>query len=302
MFCLPRKKQRRPVGALRTGFLAIVLIAPSWASATMLTVMLESETDLDSLEVGLRQFATYDDLINDIALVPEAFSAINPSASYSTTGLAWDGSNYIVQFERESDADVFEVAYRSYATYDDMLTDTLAFPEQPSAINPSSNYSTTGLTWDGSQYIVQLERETNSDVFEIAYRKYATFDDVLTDTLAAPEQWSAMNPSSLYSTTGLDWDGSNYIVQLEREVDADFFEIAYRRYATFDDVLTDTLAAPEQWSALNPSALYSTTGLASFPMVSVPEPSTFLLLNMGIAGLATGLRRRRSSSTAHPAS
>ncbi|MDH5586833.1 MAG: PEP-CTERM sorting domain-containing protein [Nitrospirota bacterium] len=142
---------------------------------------------------------------------------------------------------------------------------------------------------------VQLESEADVGSNEVLYIAYNSFTD-LTGSIEAGSFFSPVNISGAYSTTGLAYDGSQYIVQLESEADVGSNEVLYITYNSFTD-LTGSIEAGSFFSPVNISGAYSTTGLAYDGNKGssggvIPEPSTMLLFGTGLAGLA-GWRWRK---------
>jgi hypothetical protein len=97
---------------------------------------------------------------------------------------------------------------------------------------------------------------------------------------------------------------ASYTMMFERNTDAaGGSEVAFRTYASFADLLSDTASGPDVFSPINVSALFSTTGLAfngpfnggngggNGGSTGVPEPTGLALFGLGLAAVMAVRRR-----------
>ncbi|MCP5438448.1 MAG: hypothetical protein H6960_09835 [Chromatiaceae bacterium] len=283
----------RNTWALGGGLLIVGSIAVcGQAFAQPFGLMFERDNDVASNELGFNTYATYADILTANA-TSSTFSNINVNAPFSTTGITWDGSQFIVMFERDNDVTSNELGFNTYATYADILTAN-ATSSTFSNINVNAPFSTTGITWDGSQFIVMFERDNDVTSNELGFNTYATYADILTAN-ATSSTFSNINVNAPFSTTGITWDGSQFIVMFERDNDVTSNELGFNTYATYADILTAN-ATSSTFSNINVNAPFSTTGIYFVGDdqgdQQVPGPTPILLMSPVLAGLV--FRRVRS--------
>ncbi len=108
-----------------------------------------------------------------------------------------------LMFERDANSGSgTELAFNSYASYADVLAGT-AVASQFSLIDVAGSFSTTGITRDGSDFLLMFERDTNSGSgTELAFNRYSSYADLLAGTAVA-SQFSLIDVAGSFSTTGL---------------------------------------------------------------------------------------------------
>jgi hypothetical protein len=282
---------------------AIALVTGLWTppvTATFITMFEQNTEDVATNELVFRTYATFDDMADNLPSAPDRISPINIASSFDTSGLAWDGTQFIVMFEQNTeDVATNELVFRTYATFDDMADNLPSAPDRISPINIASSFDTSGLTWDGTQFIVMFEQNTEDVATnELVFRTYATFDDMADNLPSAPDRISPINIASSFDTSGLAWDGTQFIVMFEQNTeDVATNELVFRTYATFDDMADNLPSAPDRVSPINIASSFDTSGLAWVPgdgggVGTAPEPATFALLGLGLAGLAVSRGRK----------
>jgi hypothetical protein len=282
---------------------AIALVTGLWTppvTATFITMFEQNTEDVATNELVFRTYATFDDMADNLPSAPDRISPINIASSFDTSGLTWDGTQFIVMFEQNTeDVATNELVFRTYATFDDMADNLPSAPDRISPINIASSFDTSGLTWDGTQFIVMFEQNTEDVATnELVFRTYATFDDMADNLPSAPDRISPINIASSFDTSGLAWDGTQFIVMFEQNTeDVATNELVFRTYATFDDMADNLPSAPDRVSPINIASSFDTSGLAWVPgdgggVGTAPEPATFALLGLGLAGLAVSRGRK----------
>jgi hypothetical protein len=265
------------------------------AVAAPFVVLLESNANMDAgQEIFLVTYNSYADLLSNNQ-ASSTFSQLNINASYSVGGLTYDGSQFHVLLESNTNMDagqeVFLVTYNSYA---DLLSNNQA-SSAFSQLNINASYSAGGLTYDGSQFHVLLESNANMDagqeVFLVSYNSYA---DLLSNNQAS-SAFSQLNINASYSAGGLTYDGSQFHVLLESNANMDasqeVFLVSYNSYA---DLLSNNQAS-SAFSQLNINASYSAGGLTALNTGNggnvVSEPATMVLVLIGLGFLSVFVRR-----------
>jgi len=141
---------------------------------------------------------------------------------------------------------------------------------------------------------VMFERDENAGSGdELAFNTYATLNDVLTGNQSS-STFSTIDVNGPFSTTGLTWDGSQFVVMFERDENAGSGdELAFNTYATFNDLLTGNQSS-STFSTIDVNGPFTTTGIdARFSESSiVPEPATVVLMGLGLVGLGYAGRRK----------
>ncbi len=145
---------------VKQGFLAIAktviftfFVVATFTTPSQASVIVQFESNADRAGGQELFYFTYPTLAALLGNQPSSGSAsqIDVNASFSTTGLAFDGSQFIVQFE--SDADRVggqELFYFTYPTLAALLGNQ---PSSGSAsqIDVNASFSTTGLAFEGNK-------------------------------------------------------------------------------------------------------------------------------------------------------
>jgi hypothetical protein len=150
---------------------------------------------------------------------------------------------------------------------------------------------------------VMFERNDNGNAGqELAFISFPSFDALIGD-VGGSTSFSQINVNAAFNTTGLTFDGSNYIVMFERIDNGDAGqELAFISFPSFDALIGD-VGGSTSFSQINVNAAFNTTGLMAQvdfgggepPPPPVPLPPALALLLAGMAGLAgAGLRGRRT--------
>ena len=102
----------RKTWALGAGLLIAVC---GQAFAQPFGLMFERDNNVVSNELGFNTYDTYADILAANA-TSSVFSNINVNAPFSTTGITWDGSQFIVMFERDDNVVSNELGFNTYDT------------------------------------------------------------------------------------------------------------------------------------------------------------------------------------------
>lgn len=156
------------------------------------------------------------------------------------------------------------------------------------------------LSAEAAPVRVMFERDADVADNELVFRSYASFDDMADNLPSGPDRVSPINISGVFSTTGLTWDGQQYVVMFERDADVADNELVFRTYADFDDLVHNLPSGPDRVSPINISGVFSTTGLAfewtaDPPPQPVPEPASLSLAGLALL-LAAAARMRWTRS------
>ena len=225
-------------------------------------------TPFDDDFVGYVAYTTFDDLINDTNRNGPYANGLRLAPTASTTGIAYDGQHYIVQYETDPGTPFDDdfVGYVAYTTFDDLINDTNRNGPYANGLRLAPTASTTGIAYDGQHYIVQYETDpgTPFDDDFVGYVAYATFDDLINDTNRNGPYANGLRLAPTASTTGIAYDGQHYIVQYETDPGTPFDDdfVGYVAYATFDDLINDTNRNGPYANGLRLAPTASTTGIA----------------------------------------
>jgi len=183
--------------------LAFLMLFSGKAIAEPFGIMFESDqNEIGGSELAFNSYASLADILGANA-TSSVFSDINVNAPFSTTGITWDGSQFIVMFESDqNEIGGSELAFNTYASLTDILGAT-ATSSTFSDINVNAPFTTTGITFDGSQFIIMFESDQN-DIggSELAFNTYASLTDIL-DANATSSTFSDINVNAPFTSSGL---------------------------------------------------------------------------------------------------
>ncbi|GGX73452.1 PEP-CTERM sorting domain-containing protein [Saccharospirillum salsuginis] len=274
---------------------AVLYLGLAQTHAMPIDILLESDTDSDAgSELFLANFNDYQSLI-DATVNSSSFSQLNLNSTFSSGGLAFDGSSYQLLLESDSDADAgSELFIASFDSYQNLIDGNVS-SSSFSQLNLNSTFSSGGLAFDGSSYQLLLESDADSDAGSEVFM--ASFDSLqsLLDGTVASSSFSQLNINANFSSGGLAFDGSAYQLLLESDADSDAgSEVFLASFDSFQSLLDGTVAS-SSFSQLNINANFSAGGFVAYAPedpVAVSEPATLGLLILGLGALM--LRHRRT--------
>jgi hypothetical protein len=292
--------------ALAAGSLALASMAQA-TTTTAYQLLLQSRVDTAAPnEVYLASFASLDDVITETIGSPTGFTDIDVTPDYQIAGMTWDGAAYRVLLQSRADtAAPAEVFLASFATLDDLFSETLGSPTEFTQIGVTPDFQIAGLTWDGTAYRVVLQSRVDAAApNEVYVASFATLDDLMSETVGTPSGFTEINVTPDYRISDLTWDGAAYRVLLQSRADtAAPTEVFLASFATLDDLFSETLGSPTEFTQIDVTPAFQIVGFSSVttvmpPPPAVPEPTTWSLLIIGFG--ATGfVMRRRSVAGVH---
>jgi hypothetical protein len=246
-------------------------LSVSQAHADPFRLLLESNADRASgSEVFYVTYDNYANVLSDNSAIGQ-FGDIDINESFSAGGLTYDGQ-YRLLLESNADASGGgEVYFVTYNSFTDVVSDNQA-SAQYGSLDINELYGAGGLAFDGTQYILMLERNDDaSGGSEVFFLTYETFADVLADNETSA-QFGALDINESYSAGGLTYDGIQYHLLLERNLDASAgAEAFYVSYNSFADLLSNT-SASSSFGSIDINEGYSAGGFVA-EFTPVPEPA-----------------------------
>ncbi len=286
------------------------------ASASTFHVMFESDLDLPagSSELAILSYNSIADIVSNTPF-SSVFTDLGVSDGYSTRGFTFDGSDFHVMFESDLDLPPgsSELAVLSYHSIADIVSNS-AFNSVFTDLGVADGYSTTGFTFDGTDFQVMFESDLDlpPGSSELAILSYHSIADIVSNS-AFGSVFTDLGVADGYSTTGFTFDGSDFHVMFESDLDLPpgSSELAILSYHSIADIVSNS-AFSSVFTDLGVADGYSTTGIAFVPdarMGAVPLPSSLslmaaammLLLARGTIGLRREVRGPGSSCRAFPA-
>lgn len=249
--------------AISTGLLPL---RAAWAVPVDVpfSVLLESNADRTNNEIYLANYDNYAALMSNTLAGSSGYSALNVSAAFRVGGFTRvPNGGYSVLLESNADRTSNEIFIANYASYGDLVTNTLSGTSAYSALNVSTSFSVGGFTFDGKGYSVMLESNADRTNNEIYLAHYDSFDNLMTNTLSAQSGYSSLNVSADFSVGGFTFNGEGYSVLLESNADRVNNEIYVIDYASWADLISNVLGPASDYSDLNVSANFGVGGFAA---------------------------------------
>jgi len=154
-------------------------------------------------DLSIFTYATYEDMVTGWSAASGHHTAIGVwDPDWSMVGVAFDGSQYIQVFERNTNADL---SFFTYDSFGDMVTGWSARSGHYAANGVwSTSWSMAGVGFDGSQYVQVFESNANAD---LSFFTYNTLADMVTGWSAASGHDTSIGVwSNDWSMTGVAFD------------------------------------------------------------------------------------------------
>jgi hypothetical protein len=155
-------------------------------------------------------------------------------------------------------------------------------------------------TVDASTFGLMFETDANAGPGdELAFLTYDSLPDILAANPTS-STFSQIDVNGPFSTTGLTWDGSQFVLMFETDVNAGpGAELAFLTYASLPDILAANPTS-STFSQIDVNGPFSTTGLYYMPSPDahvVPLPASAWLFAAGLLTLGATMRRRDFEQT-----
>jgi hypothetical protein len=168
-------------------------------------VLLQSRADTAAPgEVYLASFNSLDDIFSQTIGSPSAFTQIEVTPNFQIAGLTWDGTGYRMLLQSRLDAAApNEVYLASFATLDDIFSQTIGSPTAFTQIEITPGFRIADFTWDGSGYRMLLQSRLDAAApNEVYLASFATLDDLLTQTIGGPTGFTQLEITPNFRIVG----------------------------------------------------------------------------------------------------
>ena len=273
---------------------AVTIFIPSTGQAVPIywnLFNIEGESTIDSAYVT---YATVEDMLTDTNRTGQYSPNTTGNSARNVVGSGSDGSTYWSLFNIEGESSI-DSAYVTYATLEDMLTDSNRLGQYSPDTTGNSSRNVVGSGSDGTFYwnLFNIEGESTIDS---AFVTYTTLDDMLTDSNRLGQYNPNTTGSSSRNVVGSGSDGFLYWnlfnIEGENSIDA-----AFVTYASLEDMLTDSNRLGQFTPDFTGNAAQNVVGtgasvILTLPPTPIPEPASLSLLALGFACLRQMTSRR----------
>jgi hypothetical protein len=180
----------------------------------------------------------------------------------ATLSLVWTGgaaeaastTSYQLMLQSRSDtAAPNEVYLASFASLDDVFSQTIGAPTGFTQIEITPGFEITGMTKDASGFRVLLQsRADTAALGEVYLASFNSLDDIFSQTIGSPTAFTQIEITPGFRIADFTWDGSGYRMLLQSRLDAaapNFRIVGFSSVTTMDP-LPPGVPEPMSWALL----------------------------------------------------